>query len=70
MGGTDPPNGADRDRDGWVAPDDCDDTDPRLRPEAPETVDGIDEDCDGSVDESTSALLSRHGASRMWVGYS
>ncbi len=42
-----PPPGSDRDRDGVAAPEDCDDTDGRRWPGAPETPDdGVDSDCD------------------------
>jgi hypothetical protein len=39
---------------GWVADDgDCDDTEPAAWPGNDERCDGIDNDCDGSVDEAT-----------------
>jgi hypothetical protein len=44
---------ADRDNDGWLAGDDCDDTNPRIHAEADEVCDGVDNNCDGAVDESS-----------------
>ena len=42
--------GTDTDADGYPAWNDCDDTDPTVNPGAAERCDGIDNDCDGSVD--------------------
>ncbi|MFN7145726.1 MAG: MopE-related protein, partial [Myxococcota bacterium] len=45
---------SDDDRDGYTEDDgDCDDADPSVRPGAPEYANGVDDDCDGAVDEGT-----------------
>lgn len=42
----------DLDRDGALAAADCDDAEPARRPHAPEASNGVDDDCDGLVDEA------------------
>jgi hypothetical protein len=41
----------DGDGDGVTADLDCDDSDPAVRPDAPELCNGADDDCDGTADE-------------------
>jgi hypothetical protein len=43
----------DRDADGVVDCSDCDDRNPKRKPGGTEVCDGIDNDCDGLIDEST-----------------
>jgi len=51
-----PPVSGDADNDGvgWCAGD-CDDSNPQIFPGAPELCEGLDNDCDGTVDNSTAA---------------
>ncbi len=41
----------DEDGDGYLSDEDCDDLDASVRPGVPEVCDGIDNDCDGEVDD-------------------
>ncbi|MEN0065310.1 MAG: putative metal-binding motif-containing protein [Myxococcota bacterium] len=52
---------SDRDGDGVVAREDCDDNDPLVFPGASEACNERDDDCDGSVDEDFAWLVDEDG---------
>jgi len=55
---TPPPTEApDDDQDGFQADIDCDDGDPAVFPGAEELCDGLDNDCDGEVDEGVASIF-------------
>ena len=56
------PDGADPvdlDGDGVSAADDCDDTQPDIGPDAVELCNGVDDDCDGEIDEGGTVISYR-----------
>ena len=50
----------DVDGDGWGAGEDCDDADPAVNPGAAELCDGVDNDCDGTVDQGAADATRWH----------
>ncbi len=61
--------GVDGDGDGASSDVDCNDTDPSVGPDATEVCDGIDNNCDGQVDEGSAADTSAFFADADGDGY-
>lgn len=53
---------ADADRDGYLPPEDCDDSDPDVHPGAPERCNGADDDCDPATDEDGVVSVDGQGS--------
>jgi len=60
---------SDGDGDGYSACEECDDTDALINPVARELCDGVDNDCDGTVDEADAADASTWYADADGDGY-
>jgi Putative metal-binding motif/FG-GAP-like repeat/FG-GAP repeat len=48
----------DEDGDGFYTPEDCNDSNPKVHPGVSESCDGVDQDCDGQVDDDASDAQS------------
>ena len=48
---------SDSDSDGYLADEDCDDADPNIYPGATELCDGLDNNCDGEIDEGVLSIF-------------
>ena len=48
---------ADVDGDGFFGEDDCDDNNSSINPNSPEICDGIDNNCDGQIDEEVTSTF-------------
>lgn len=57
---------ADADSDGWAACEECDDNNEAIRPDAEESCDGLDNNCDGQID--TGCPVSLGDISTVWWG--
>ena len=57
---------ADADGDGWAACEECNDSDPRVNPDAVEICNEVDDDCDGDVDDDDSGVT---GTTTWYIDY-
>jgi len=55
--GGDTAAGGDADGDGFAEPEDCDDSDSSVHPDAEEVCDGADNNCDGQTDEGVTQVM-------------
>lgn len=58
--------GIDVDGDGWFRFEDCDDADADVHPGVVDACDGVDQDCDGAVDEDAIAVWYRDADGDGW----